>query len=121
MPLILLIPRLVSTGLQEVGEAAWQGAAVAGAEYDARSVIFSQLCANLVWIDATGGGANENPIVGPFARIRARTGAALEFARFRTGLRLPRRQHDESREQVQRLVVRDTLIRLDPDHDVCFV
>lgn len=76
--LILIFIR--SIGLQEVGEATRQGAAAAGAEYDARSVIFSQLCANLVWIDATGGCVNENPILRAFARFRARSGAALEFA-----------------------------------------
>lgn len=77
---MFLTDLVISTGLQEVGEATRQGAAAAGAEYDARSVIFSQLCANLVRINATGGCAHENPILSPFAWLCACSGAALEFA-----------------------------------------
>jgi len=102
----IVIPFFSFPGLQEMGDIARAGAAVARLEHDPRPAVLSQLRPNLVWIDAAGGRSDQDPVRGPLAGIRPCPGATFEFARLRQRLQLPIGQHHESGGKVQRVVVR---------------
>lgn len=74
-----------------MGEAARRGASSAGHLPHARPALFPQLRPDLVRLDAAGGRADQDPLLGALAGTRARAGAALQLQGLFQGLQLPAR------------------------------
>lgn len=87
-----------------MGARARRGAAAARPQPLPQPAVFPQLRADLVRLDAPGGRAKQDPLVGALARLRARAGAPVQFARLCADLQLSAGLADESDQQVQRLV-----------------
>lgn len=91
-------------GLPQVGAEARRGAPAARPRSVAQPAVLPQLRADLVRLDAAGGRPQQDPLVGALARLCARPGAAVQFARLCADLRLSARLADESHQQVQCVV-----------------
>lgn len=92
-------------GVQEMGGRSCGGWWLTGLRIKSWSVIFPELCSNLVWFNATGRCSFEASIIGSFAGRDSCAWAIIKFQRIFRCLQLPIRFTNESNTQMQRLVI----------------
>jgi hypothetical protein len=92
-------------GLQKVGEATRRGASPAGHHPHARPALFPQLRPDLVRLDAAGGRANQDPLLGALTGAGAGAGAALQLQGLFQGLQLPARLAHAPRQEMLCVVI----------------
>ena len=89
-----------------MGEAARRGAAFAGHLPHARPALFPQLRADLVRLDAAGGRADQDPLLGALAGAGAGARAALQLQGLFQGLQLPARLAHAPRQEMFCVVIK---------------
>lgn len=87
-----------------MGVPLWRRARPPGAEPNPRPAVLPELRADLVRVDASGGRADQDPVIGALAGPHPGAWAPVQQLGLRRGVRLPAGLAHESRQQVQRLV-----------------
>lgn len=72
---------LCPTGVPKMGFHTWRRTGSSGFKFNSQSIIFSELCSDLVWINASRRRTYQNKIVSTFTGICSRFGTIIEFKR----------------------------------------